>query len=354
MQHHPDSPKPCLPVRVLALRDKDYESLSRSASGGAFAVLARAMLARGGAVFGAELCEDNIVRITCVEDVSELWRLQGSKYVQCSPNGSFDHCRELLESGRDVLFSGTPCLVYALKSYLARKGLRACSGKLVTVDLVCHGVTSPELFRLYVAWLESKLKAVPGSLRYTFRSKNKPWGLYYYYYYTSAIDLKRKEAIGPYSDDPYYRAFLSGKYYRKSCYSCRFAQPERVGDITIGDYWGIENAHPDFYDARGVSLAMLNTPVGLRYFEEECADGCTWVESDLERASAENVNLLHPSRRAPEDEAAAAELYRAVASGDSDLIFGKFLRQRGIKGLLKDCLPHDWIECVRTLKNRFK
>ena len=89
MQHHPDSPKPCLPVRVLALRDKDYESLSRSASGGAFAVLARAMLARGGAVFGAELCEDNIVRITCVEDVSELWRLQGSKYVQCLPNGSF-------------------------------------------------------------------------------------------------------------------------------------------------------------------------------------------------------------------------------------------------------------------------
>ena len=341
------------PLRAIALRDLDAESLSRSASGGAFAVLARAMLARGGAVFGAELCDDNVARITCVEDASGLWRLQGSKYVQSSPGDSFERCREMLSSGRDVLFSGTPCQVFALRSHLARKGIGDAPGGLVAVDLVCHGVTSPELFRLYVGWLERKVGAVPGTLRYTFRSKKAPWGLYYYYYYYYLTEKgqERREALGEAGEDPYYRAFLSAKYYRKSCYSCRFACAERAGDVTIGDYWGIERAHPDFYDKRGVSLVLLNTPAGVRFFDEECAGACEWIESDFESASAGNANLTHPSSRTPADEVLDARIRETVAAGDADLVFGRLLRERGWKAALKRALPDGVVKAIKQVRS---
>lgn len=337
------------PIRVLALRDLDERSLLRSASGGAFAVLARATLASGGVVFGAEMCDDGLVRMTAVESEGELWRLQGSKYVQSAAGDAFRRCVTYLETGRDVLFSGLPCQVYALRGYVDSR-CAAGGGRLLTCDLVCHGVTSPELLRLYLGWLEERVGAKPGTLSYTFRSKERPWGLHYQYSYVSRRNGKPRGCVGEFWEDPYYRAFLSGRYYRNSCYSCKFASPERPGDFTIGDYWGIERAHPAFYDERGVSLLMLNTPEATRFFGERCAATCAWVESTLELACAENSNLRHPSARTTEDEAAAERLREAVAAGDAELVFGRLLREPGAKGYLKSALPRGLVAMIQSLK----
>lgn len=340
------------PLRVIALRDNDTASLSRSASGGAFPVLARPVLREGGVVFGAEMLPGGEVRHVGITDAGALPRLQGSKYVQSDTAGTFGECAEALRAGRPVLYSGTPCQVFALRSYLANKevdeeGMR----NLLTVDLICHGVTSPKLFRLYIGWLEKKVGAVPGSLRYEFRSKRRGWGLYYYcYYYTSKRDGRAHDRFGQCEEDPYYMAFLEGQLYRPSCYKCRFARKERVGDFTIGDFWGIQSEHPDFACDEGVSVVLINTSKGLRYFKERCSDNCNSEDSTWEKASRENRNLCGPTRRNDGGTEFARKVEEAVSRGNADAVFGELLkRPKSLKRAIKRVLPYPFISILSRL-----
>lgn len=339
------------PLRVVALRDRDTVSLARSASGGAFPVLARPMLEAGGVVFGSELLCGGVVEHTMIDSVDDLPKLQGSKYVQSDVSGTFAQCLESLRCGHSVLYSGTPCQIYALRSYLAFKGLEAKAIEgLYTVDLVCHGVTSPALFRLYVSWLEGRVGAVPGSLRYEFRSKRRGWGLYYCYHYTSKRDGRTHSRFGPCDEDPYYAAFLEGRLYRSSCYTCRFACPERVSDFTIGDYWGIEVAHPGFDSSDGASLLLVNSEKGLGYFSDRCESRCDLVESTIELASRENRNLTAPPYRKGGDAGFSREVSEAVRNGDADLLFGTMLRRPfSLKRAVRKILPECVVETVKRV-----
>ena len=339
------------PLRVLALRDKDSKSLFRSASGGAFPVLARPVLQEGGVVFGAEMLPGGEVRHVGITDAGELPRIQGSKYVWSDTAGTYGECAEVLNTGSPVLFSGTPCQVFALRSYLANKGVgEGGMQNLLTVDLICHGVTSPELFELYIDWLEEKVGAVPGSLHYEFRSKKRGWGLYYYYYYMSKRDGRKHERFGQCEEDPYYMAFLEGQLYRPSCYKCRFARKERVGDFTIGDFWGIQREHPNFVCNEGASVVLINTPKGIRYFEKCCSDNCYSEDSTWEKASRENRNLCAPTRRNDGGAELARKVEEAVLRGDADTVFGGLLkRPRSLKMAAKRVLPYPLILFLRRL-----
>lgn len=253
-----------------------------------------------------------------------------------------------------VLYSGTPCQVFALRSFLASKGLGdAETRRLLTVDLVCHGVTSPRLFSLYIEWLEGKVGAVPGSLRYEFRSKKRGWGLYYYYYYyTSKRDGKIRDRFGQCEEDPYYMAFLEGQLYRKSCYKCRFSRRERAGDFTIGDFWGIQREHPSFDCDSGASLVLVNSEKALAHFER-CESGCSVEESTFEHACKGNSNLVHPTIRISEGTALADRVNEAVRRGDGEVLFGRLLKRPfNFKLAIKRILPYPVLMLMKRILGR--
>lgn len=342
------------PLRVVALKDDDADSLFRSASGGAFPVLARPILKNNGVVFGAEMLPKGEVRHVGITSVEELPRLQGSKYVQSDTAGTFGECADALLAGKPVLYSGIPCQVFALRSNLVGRGFgEEETRKLLTVDLVCHGVTSQRLFSLYIEWLEGKVGAVPGSLHYEFRSKKRGWGLYYYYYYyASKKDGRTHDRFGQCEEDPYYMAFLEGQLYRRSCYKCRFARKERVGDFTIGDFWGIQREHPSFDCGDGASLVLVNSEKALAHFER-CESGCTVEESTFEHASRENSNLLHPTIQKEESSELVDRVDEALRRGDGELIFGKLLKRPfDIKRSIKKVLPYPLFLFIKRILGR--
>ena len=165
------------------------------------------------------------VRIDSAEDLKEI---QGSKYVQSSIWNVLGEVREDLESGRNVLFSGTPCQVACLKSCFNQYG------NLYTVDLICHGVPSPIVFRDYLKWVERKIGTLC-DYRFRIHSKRSIQG-YLAFAWGQNGEYRRRG-----QDDPYYHAFLHELSYRHSCYTCKYTTAERIGDITLGDCNSIQS-----------------------------------------------------------------------------------------------------------------
>lgn len=269
---------------VYAAKYRDKQTTAESTSGGIFIPIANNTLEKGGIVYGCAYDENLVARHIAVEDENELFKLQGSKYVQSDISGIYSRIKADLESDRYVLFSGTGCQVAGLRSFLGRE-----YEKLTTVDIVCHGVPSPRLFARYIDYLGEKLGEPVKS--YNFRSKKRHgWGLFY------ELEWGKKSKGGSGFDDPYYNAFLNCKTYREGCYSCRFANCNRQGDITLADFWGIEYINPKFYSKNGVSLVLVNTEKGKKLWKslDNCIDS---ADSTLEQAVKMNKNLSAPSSR---------------------------------------------------------
>lgn len=270
--------------KVYAAKYSRRDEVFKSTSGGLFLPIAKKILSRGGVVFGCAYDENLVARHISVENEKDLHKLQSSKYVQSNIAGIYSKIKNELLKNRYVLFSGTGCQVAGLKSFLGRD-----YDKLLTADIVCHGVPSPKLFANYIDWMGRRMG---GKLtEYNFRSKEKRgWDLYY----KASNSKKSKSDYGFF--DPYYNAFLDGKTYRESCYSCKFANSQRAGDITLADYWGIQKMHPDFYDENGVSLVLVNSEKGEQIWQE-IKDDIIYIESSYENAAVMNGNLVAPSQR---------------------------------------------------------
>lgn len=274
----------CNIPKVYAAKYKDRGSTFKSTSGGLFIPIAKSVLSMGGVVFGCAYDENLVAKHIKVETEDELYRLQSSKYVQSDTRGIYKQVKTELENGKEVLFSGTGCQAAGLRSFLGKD-----YGNLLITDIVCHGVPSPKLFKNYIDYMGKKLGGTLTS--YNFRSKEKRgWDLYY----KAENGQKSKSDYGFF--DPYYSAFLYCKTYRESCYECKFANKNRVSDITLADYWGIQKFHPEFFDENGVSLVLVNTEKGKKYLEK-IKDKLEIIESDYNKASVMNANLVHPSKR---------------------------------------------------------
>lgn len=276
-------PKFSVPIVVYAVRDKDDSEIKVSASGGAFAAAARKILLNGGAVVGAVYNDDMTVSHIVVNNIEYLPKLQSSKYVQSNTENTFREVRKLLRSGKEVLYSGTPCQIAGLKGFL-----RKDYGNLYTMDLICHGVASPKLFAKYLEWLGGKMGGK--IIYYDFRDKSTGWGLDY------MTKTKTKAKTMPCSLDPYYHHFLAGDTYRECCYHCQYSQKERVGDITIGDYWRIEKEHPSFYSTKGVSCLLVNTEKGQKLWNLISSEFVS-LESTFDKVANANHNLKAPTPR---------------------------------------------------------
>lgn len=235
----------------------DKEVRLKSSSGGVFGLLAEDVLAQGGAVFGAAFDKDFAVRHICAPNAGELPLLFGSKYVQSDTTGLFETVKQFLDSDRQVLFSGTPCQVAGLKKSLGKN-----YPNLLTVDLVCHGVPSPAAWQKYLDFTKKKYSAEPCSVN--FRSKVSGWKKY-----SVEILFKNGKTMREgVADNLYMKAFLRNLSLRPSCYNCPFKGLERVSDITLSDFWGVEHVCPDLDDGLGTSLVLVNSKRGLSSFEK--------------------------------------------------------------------------------------
>lgn len=306
-----------------AARFKENDTLYRSASGGAFAGLALHVLNQGGAVFG--VCWDNTYTAChCkAETEKELWPLLSSKYVQSDTKHTFSEVKKILLTGRKVLYSGTGCQIAGLKSFLNKE-----YDNLITIDLICHGVPSPLLFKKYIELLASKHNAKIEE--YDFRDKSGGWGLGYKY------KCKHKYKYGISSIDPYYKYFLEGNVYRMCCYACKYARSERCGDITIGDYWGIEQFHPHFFNTKGVSLVLTNSKKGEKIWQE-VSSNFYLLQSKLEYAIKQNGNLQMPT---PLKSEVRAHIYEGIRTLSPEKFFAdKLPIHPSLIDKLKNMLP---------------
>lgn len=231
-----------------------------SSSGGLFPELAEAVLSQGGIVYGAKL-DENIRCVLSSSDVEGgIDKFKGSKYVQCDIGANrLTEIKKLLAKGTLVLFSGTPCQVAGLKNFL-RKDYE----NLITVDFLCHGVPSPQLFQAYIKYLETVNHApITG---FKFRDKQTSWRTFNF----KIMFNNGKTACISRLKDSFYQIFLRDYALQMSCYNCRYTKPNRDSDITMADYWmdcrGAEGKRVSD-DDKGMSLCLINTAKGKELFE---------------------------------------------------------------------------------------
>lgn len=293
-----ENPELVYPRAAYICQLKDENTLALSTSGGAFRAMAEKIIERGGVVFGCAYTEnkDGLVPTTiAVDNIEELPKLSGSKYVQSEMGFAYKKAKGFLDKGRLVLFSGTPCHISGLYSYLGKP-----YDNLYTTDLICHGVPNLKMFQSELLRIEKKYKSAVKS--FCFRDKRiAAWGKYKY-----SFELENGETHnGILYDSAYLDLFLKGEIIRDSCTKCPYARPERVSDITIGDAWGAEIAHPNFEELKGgifnfrkgLSLALINTERGENFFSDLCALKSQQV--DYKGMAKFNKMLNSPIRQSP-------------------------------------------------------
>lgn len=225
-----------------------------STSGGAFSAIAELILDDGGLVYGAMFDDKFKICHQKVRIINDLWKLRQSKYVQSQTRNCYTEIKEKLDNSKKVLFCGTPCQVHGLQTFLQKY-----HEGLVLVDFICHGVTSPLLFKKYLDSLEKKNKSKVKKFR--FRDKVTIRNFSSLAYTTIEFENGKKISSGMNS---YLMSYMKGFMQRESCEACPYANLYRWSDITIGDFWGIEDIVPNIKDEfmKGISLIMANSRKG--------------------------------------------------------------------------------------------
>ena len=268
---------------AYAVRHKDNRVRDNSSSGGMFYLLAQHTIASGGLVIGAAFDDDFVLRHKAVSDMDDLMSLLGSKYVQSDTQQIYKLTKESLQSGRQVLFSGTPCQVEALYRYLGKS-----YDNLTTVDIICHGVPSPLQWERYKQWRTSQRKNTR-MVQADFRDKSAGWRHYSLMLRFDNGSIHKGIAY----DDPLTKAYRMELCSRPSCYGCPFKGALRMSDITLGDFWGIEKVLRAMDDDRGTSLVILHSEKGANLFRSLEAH-MEAAEVDLNEALQYNGAALRP------------------------------------------------------------
>lgn len=234
--------------RFLACTNLNESVLKRSSSGGIFFCLAKYIIEKGGIVFGAAFDESFNLRHIGVESWEEVInKLCGSKYLQSDIDNTYVQCRHELNLGRHVLFAGTPCQIAGLKKLLGKD-----YANLIAMDIFCHGVPSPLVWRKYLIknFDISKIRKI------NFRDKTFGWKNYSFF-----VGMTDEEFSEIYRDNLYMNGFLANLFLRPSCYNCSFKGLTAYhSDITVGDFWGVERHYKDLENHLGVSIAIIHNP----------------------------------------------------------------------------------------------
>ena len=271
------------PVAYAAL-NVDPEIVKNSSSGGVFYSLAKRVIERQGVVFGAAMDDSFKVRHIFVESLLDLKKIQKSKYVQSFLGETYAKVKSFLKDDRYVLFSGTPCQIAGLNSFLQNRKY----DNLLTVEVVCHGVPNQDLFDDYLKFLESKVGKIQ---EYIFRYKSKPGnGMKWY----SSYRTEKKRFVRNWPEDSYNYYYMKSLIYRDSCYTCKFASSKRNADITLCDYWHWTNLHKsDFKYSSSVSGIVVNSAKGMQTVKD-ISSNLQLIKSDFNYLASHNSCLVQP------------------------------------------------------------
>ena len=262
-----------------------------SSSGGVFSELAVVILQLGGIIYGASYDDEGVVRHTGIEAQKELGKLRGAKYSQSILGDSFLTLKKQLDSGRTVLFSGTPCQVAGLRAFLKRD-----YDNLVCIDFVCHGIPSPMVWEKYVRYRSQIDNGDMFPQHINLRNKESGWSNYAYSVEFTYADNTRYLCKN--GDDPFMRLFVNDYILRESCSNCHFKGYKRVSDITLGDFWGIWNIDPEMDDDKGTSLILTHTAKGENMMNA-VAGNIKCERVTLEQAVNRNPSMLKSSEPKP-------------------------------------------------------
>ena len=276
--------------KAFAVKNKNEEIRKKSSSGGMFTLLAESILNEGGVVFGVAFDENWKLKHTYAENVENLLIFRGSKYLQSTIGDTYAKVKEFLNNGRKVMFTGTPCQIEGLKSYLGKE-----NDNLFTQDIICHGVPSPKVHERYLKYLKDKYKAekIENIVHRTKINGWKNWCV--------NVKVNNAEYIKSHNDDPYMQAFLRNTSLRESCYNCQFKKKNRASDITLADFWGIENIAPEMDDDKGTSLVIVNSEKGKQIFEQ-IKDKIIYKQVDFEEAIRYNPSMTKSVKPDPNRE----------------------------------------------------
>ena len=300
-------------TRAFAVKNLNAADRVNSASGGVFPLIAKFILKRNGVVFGAAYDGKFRVSHIRIENIEDIVKLQSAKYTQSILGNSFKKVKEDLENNKWVVFSGTPCQCAGLKTFLRRE-----YSKLITIDLICHGVPSPVVWETYVKWRSEKENKGQLPLKINMRSKYSGWSRFNY---STEFDYGNGKIMRTSnSKDLFMQAFVGNLCLRKSCSQCMAKGIERCSDFTLGDYWGIWEKYAEFDDDQGVSVVLIHS--------EKAEQILDLIKEDIEymEVAIEDTHRRNPSM---------------VSNSQEHINRNKFLQEittENFEKILKECL----------------
>lgn len=259
---------------AINLNPKQY---MQSSSGGIFILLCKYIISKQGIVCGAIYNNDFVVKHAFAQTLEECKAFQGSKYVQSDLKDIFYQIKSYLKAGKYVLFSGTPCQVAGLKLYLQKD-----YENLFTVDIICHGVPSPLIFKDYLEFIKGKneIKSI------NMKSKSAQYGT------AIQINFKNGKSIrNTLKTNLWYKLYFKHYIIRPSCHKCQFTHYNRSGDLTIGDSWGLNKFYPNFHPNKMASLILLNTVKGHILYDE--------IKSQIDSIAIRKEESIQPQLQEP-------------------------------------------------------
>lgn len=306
--------EPRKPLETYAAKNSNEEIKMASSSGGIFYALAKKIIDDGGVVFGARFNDKWEVVHDYTETIDGLKAFQGSKYVQSRIGNTYLQAEKFLKEGIKVMFTGTPCQIAALGLFLRKD----YGDQLLKVDVVCHGVPSPLVWREYLNYITrpmgasdgkntvlSSLKEMPVITGISFRDKRLGWEKYGFSVRIAASSGSGKNSVfqsvegknedeellyEPLDKNIFMQGFLKDLYLRPSCYHCPAKQLKSCSDITLGDFWGIKNTNPNLYMNGYYSLILINSHNGFKIIESSSINKC---KAEFSKAQSGNPAIEH-------------------------------------------------------------
>lgn len=323
--------------KAYAAVHKDSSVLEKSTSGGAFTALADTIFSQDGVVYGAAMLNGMQVKHIRTENRTTFAELRSSKYLQSDTGTTYQMVEQDLKQGKVVLYSGTPCQIDGLKCFLRKE-----YENLYTADIVCHGVGSQAYFDRYMEFAKErygKIKAL--------RFRSKEYAGWSCGGGVVVVGTSNSEKKIPYRDfdNYYYSYFLSGDIYRKCCYSCKYANTKRVGDFSLGDYWGVEALNLPLQTENGCSLLLVNNERAEKLLETIV--DFDKVETTIEQAAHCNKQLNEPSRL-PESRQKRIEEYVSMSGRQIQKVYLRTHRKTVVKGKIKALMPYKLKLLIRS------
>lgn len=291
-----------------------------SSSGGFFYYLACEVIKDNGMVYGAAISNDcNKVNIIGVNSVTDVHKLLGSKYVQCTPNFEYKNVKKDLLRGKKVLFSGTPCQVAACNLYLKNVDKK----NLIFVDLICHGVPSPGVWEKYVS------ETVNEPIALSFRDKTNGWKKF-------SLSIKCKDGkkfIEQENYNSYMRGFLHDLFSRECCYNCKFKGLKRISDFTLGDFWKVSQFNEEYDDDLGTSLVICHSDKAINIMENfDKSEDCRCL----------NVDVINSAKTNP-------MIFESIAPTKKRDLFFKNINKLSVEENVRQCLH---VSIIKKILNR--